>query len=69
MSDDDQPRVPVICSECDTETRVALSDLADTIERHNDQQHGGDDVAGVDPEVTDRITDLVAEDLGLLDEG
>lgn len=67
-TDDTEPRVPVVCSACETTSRVPLSDLAETVERHNDQLHDGDDVAEVEPDVADRIADLVAAELGLLEE-
>lgn len=63
----DDPTVPVICEECGTTTRIALSEVAETVERHNDQLHDGADAARVDPDVADRLADLVAEDLGLLE--
>lgn len=66
---DDQPTVPVVCPDCDTTSRVPLPDVADAVERHNDQLHDGESVAAVDPAVADRLADLVAEDLGLLDGG
>lgn len=65
--DDEEPSFPVVCPECDTETRVALSDLEDAIDRHNDQLHDGDDVAQIDPAVADAVLDLAAEDMGLYD--
>ncbi|WP_254765075.1 hypothetical protein [Natrinema marinum] len=65
-SDEDGPRVPVVCSACETTSRVPLSDVADAIDRHNEQLHDGDDIAEVDPDVADRIADLIATDLGLL---
>lgn len=65
MSDD--PDVPVYCPECETTSRVPLPDLADEVARHNDNIHGGEDVARVDPDVADQLADMVAEDLGLLD--
>jgi len=65
---DDDPTVPIVCEECDTRTRVPLSDLADQLERHNETRHGGEDVAGVEPAIADRIADLVAEDMGLLED-
>ncbi|RZH67229.1 hypothetical protein [Natrinema altunense] len=68
-SDGDAPRVPVVCPDCDTTSRVPLSDVADAVERHNDQLHDGNDVAEVDPDVADRIADLVATELGLLEDG
>jgi len=67
MSDDDPPQVPVICPECETRAGVPLPDVAETIERHNDAHHGGEEVARVDPDLADRIADLVAAELGLLD--
>jgi hypothetical protein len=67
--DEGTPRVPVVCPDCETTSRVPLSDVADAIERHNDQLHDGDDVAEVDPDVADRIADLVATELGLLEDG
>jgi hypothetical protein len=66
---DDQPTVPVVCPDCDTTSRVPLPDVADAVERHNHQLHDGESVAAVDPAVADRLADLVAEDLGLLDGG
>jgi hypothetical protein len=64
---DDEPAVPVHCPECETTTRVPLSDLADAIDRHNDNLHDGEEAARVDPDIADQLADLVAEDLGLLD--
>ena len=63
----DDPAVPIHCADCGTETRIALADLAETLERHNDIHHDGESVAEVDPDVADRIADLVAADLDLLD--
>jgi hypothetical protein len=70
MPDDggDSPRIPIRCDECETTTRVPLSDVAEMVERHNDQLHGGDDVAEVDPELKDQLADIVAEDLRLLED-
>ncbi len=62
----DEPTVPVVCPACDSETRVALSEVADAVERHNDNLHDGDDVARVDRAVAERLQEMVAEDLGLL---
>jgi hypothetical protein len=69
MSDEGEadPEVPVVCDECGTTTRVPLADLVETVERHNDQVHGGEDVAEVDPAVRERLVDLVAEELGVVD--
>jgi hypothetical protein len=63
MSETDDVDVPVVCPECGTETRVALDDLAETVEQHNDRLHDGEDVASVDPDLADQLLDLVADDL------
>jgi len=63
---DGDPDVPVHCPECGTTTRVPLSEVAAKLEGHNERLHGGADVARVDPEVADRLADVVAEELGLL---
>lgn len=60
--------VPVVCSECETTSSVPLADLAETVERHNEQLHDGNDVAQVDPDVADHVADIVADDLGLLED-
>lgn len=67
MSDDDTTTVPIVCPACETTSRVPIEDLADAVERHNDQRHDGERVAEVDPDVADRLADLVAEELGLYD--
>lgn len=68
MTDEtDDPSVPVVCEECGTTTEVPLSDVAETIDRHNDTQHGGEECAQVDPDLAEHLQDLVAEDMGLLD--
>ncbi|MFC6718882.1 hypothetical protein ACFQGT_14635 [Natrialbaceae archaeon GCM10025810] len=64
----DEPDVPIHCLECDTRARVPLSKLAETLERHNDRLHDGNEVARVDPDVADRLADLVAADMGLLED-
>ena len=64
----DETTVPIVSSACETTTRVPLSQLAETLERHNDNQHDGEQIAEVDPDVADQVADLVAKDLGLLDE-
>jgi hypothetical protein len=64
----DDPTVPIACTECGTETRVPLESLAETLERHNETRHDGEEIAQVDPDIADRIADLVADDLGLLEE-
>ena len=65
---EEEPTVPIVCTECGTETRVSLPDVADTLSRHNDGKHDGEEIAEVDPVLKDRLADLVAEDLGLFDE-
>jgi len=62
---DADPRVPIRCNECGTESRIPLDDLAGMLDRHNDRFHDGDDVAEVDPAITDELADIVAEDMGL----
>lgn len=62
---DEDPHVPVVCEDCETTSRVPLSDAADAIATHNDQLHDGEDVAQIDPDVVRHVTDLAAEDLGL----
>lgn len=62
----DEPEVPIVCPECDTTTRIPISKVADSVERHNDQMHDGEDIARVDPAIAEELQDIVAEDLGLL---
>lgn len=64
----DEPAVPIVCPDCDTTTRVPLSDVADAVDRHNENVHDGEAVAEIDPAIKDRLADLVAEDMGLLDD-
>ncbi|WP_018259435.1 hypothetical protein [Halomicrobium katesii] len=66
MTDDELPDIPVICTDCDTRTRVAFDEVEAAVERHNEQLHDGEAVAQVDPEVMEVLADRVAEDLGLL---
>ena len=68
-ADEDGPRVPIVCPACETTSRIPLDDVADAIDRHNEQLHDGDDVAEVDPDIADRIADLAASELGLLGDG
>jgi hypothetical protein len=63
MSDDDSVTVPITCESCDTRTTVPLSDLPEAVEAHNDRLHDGESVAQVDPELSERIADLAAEDV------
>ena len=64
---EDTPTVPIICPECETTTRIPVDTVADSLERHNEQLHDGEDVARVDPDIADQIQTIVAEDLGLLE--
>jgi len=41
----DEPSVPIVCTECETETSVALSDVADALEKHNEGKHDGEEIA------------------------
>lgn len=68
MTDDESvPEIPIVCSECDTSSRIPLSSVADALEKHNERLHDGDDVAEVDPDVRAHVADLIAEELGLLE--
>jgi hypothetical protein len=60
--------VPIRCSECGTESAVALDDVADRLARHNERLHDGAECAEVDPAIADHLADLVADDMGLFDE-
>lgn len=66
--EDDTPDVPITCPECGTATRVPLVDVMDVLTQHNDRQHDGEAVAEVDPAIKAQLADLVARDLGLLDD-
>ncbi|WP_299332491.1 hypothetical protein [Haloplanus sp.] len=66
---DDQPTVPIVCPACETTTRVPLPSVGDAVERHNESVHDGESVAEVDPAVSERLADLVADDMGLLEDG
>lgn len=61
------PAIPVVCSECDTRTKVPFPEVEDAVARHNEQLHDGEAIAEVDPTVFEELADFVAEDLGLLD--
>lgn len=68
MTDEDEdPTVPVVCEDCGTRTEVPLAEAGETIQRHNEQLHDGEECAVVDPAIAERIQDLVAEDMGLLE--
>jgi hypothetical protein len=63
---DGETGVPIVCSECGTETKIPLSEVATTLEDHNETRHDGEDIAQVDPTVAEELADLVAEDLDLV---
>ena len=65
---DDVPRVPIICPECETQARIPLSDVAERLEKHNDRLHDGEEVAEVDPDVKESLADIVADEMGLLED-
>ena len=67
MTDEtDDPRIPIVCDKCGTETTVRLSDVADQLSTHNENRHDGEACAEVDPTLKAQIQDLVAKDIGLL---
>lgn len=68
MSDETEPTVPVVCPDCETTSRVAISEVAAAVEKHNAGVHSGEEVAHVDPDIVAEIADLAATDLGLTDE-
>jgi hypothetical protein len=68
MTSDDEPAVPIVCSTCDTTTRVPLPDVAEAVDRHNENVHGGEEIAEIDPAIVESLADLVAEDMGLFDD-
>jgi hypothetical protein len=45
---DDIPVVPIRCESGSTTSRVPISDLADTVDGHNQRLHDDEDVATVD---------------------
>lgn len=67
MADSDaETEIPIVCTECGTETRIPLADVASTLDKHNEQHHDGEEIAQVDPAVADELADMIAEDLNLL---
>jgi hypothetical protein len=64
---EDAPEVPIVCPECGTTSRIPVDDLPESLDRHNEQLHGGEEIARIDPDIADQLQDIVAEDLGLLD--
>jgi len=66
--DGDVTMVPIECRECGTSTEVPLGELPETLSQHNEQRHGGESIARVDPDLAEQIADLAASELGLLEE-
>jgi len=64
---EDTPTVPIVCPECDTTTRIPVEDVADSLDRHNERFHDGEEIAQIDPDIAEQLQNIVAEDLGLLD--
>lgn len=66
--DQDAPvEVPIRCADCGTDGTVPIDELAETLSRHNERLHDGEEAAEVDPAVAEELADLVAADLGLLE--
>jgi len=61
------PEIPVVCTACSTRSHVPFEDVSAAVERHNQQLHGGDSIAEVDPDVLDALTDRLGKDMGLFD--
>lgn len=68
MADDEEPTVPVVCPACGTETAVPLAEVEAAVTEHNESVHDGAAEARVDPAVTEALADVVADDLGLLED-
>jgi hypothetical protein len=66
-ADEEMPEIPVVCSACETRTQVPFEDVEAAVDRHNEQLHGGEAVAEVDPEVLEALTTRLGEDMGLFD--
>jgi len=63
----DDPRVPIVCEACGTETSVPLSTVGDQLEKHNENRHDGEECAEIEPALKSQIQNLVAKDIGLLE--
>jgi len=68
MTEESEPTVPVVCEACATTSEVPLSEVRETITRHNDRLHDGEEIAEVDPAIKEHLVDLVAEDIGIFDD-
>lgn len=47
---------------------MPLSEVETTVTRHNERLHDGETRAEVDPALADQLADLVAEEMGLLED-
>jgi hypothetical protein len=65
VGDADDPKVPIVCTVCDTTARVPLESVGERVRNHNARMHDGDPVAEIDPEIRRAVADMVAEDLDL----
>lgn len=61
--------VPIVCTDCDTTSRIPLDEVGEQLERHNERFHDGESVAEVDPALKASLADLLAEDLGVFEAG
>jgi len=66
-TNEEMPEIPVVCPACETRTQVPFEDVEAAVARHNEQLHGGDAVAEVDPDVLDALTDQLGREMGLFD--
>ena len=66
-AEEDMPNIPVVCTACETRTQVAFDDVQEAVARHNDQQHDGEAVAEVDPDVLEALADQLGRDMGLFE--
>ena len=66
-AEEDIPEIPVVCTACETRTQVPFDDVEAAVERHNGQQHDGEAIAEVDPDVLDALTDQLGREMGLFD--
>jgi len=66
-AEEEMPEIPVVCTVCDTRSQIPFDDVEVAVTRHNEQQHDGDSVAEVDPDVMDALTDQLGRDMGLFD--
>jgi hypothetical protein len=67
-AEEETPKIPVVCTACETRTQVPFDDVETAVSRHNEQLHDGEAVAEVDPDVLDALTTQLGEDMGLFDD-